>query len=193
MNEQIFWDIIANSRQVMHTNFESQCAHISTLLLAYKEEEIIGFEQILCEQLEKANTWPMMAASFVVCSFISEETYEDFRAWTIGQGKDNFEKIVRDPNEICKLISPKQVKEMGGEHLLFAALNAYMEKINAEEEEDEIAFFEKINKPDEKEIEQAWPESKNAYRKLFPQLFDTFWNEDRIKELLEAAEDAAEE
>lgn len=188
MTEQQFWDIIDQSRKGVNTNFETQCVNITELLLDTSTDAIIAFEEILRAQIEKANTWPVMAACFVVCSFMSDDTYEDFRAWLVGQGKANFDKILRDPNEICNLITPGQVKDMSGEHLLFAAVNAYMEVIDSDNEEDEIAFYEKINHPEEKEIEQKWPESKNDYRKMFPKLFDTFWNEDRIREKLEEAE-----
>lgn len=129
-----------------------------------------------------------MAASFVVCSFISDDTYEDFRAWLVGQGKDNFEKVLKNPNHICNLIKPGQVKEMGGEHMLFVAINAYLERNDVQGEEEELKFYDLIPIVAEQEVKQAWPESKNEFRKMFPQLFDTFWNEDRIKEKLEEAE-----
>lgn len=187
MNEAIFWEIIAKSRAAINTNFETQCVSITELLMEYSEEDIVAFEHILRQQIERANTWNMMAASFVVCSFISDDTYEDFRAWVVGQGQENFEKILRNPNHICTLIKPGQVKEMGGEHLLFSAINAYLEKIDSDDENDEIAFYDKIPLVEEKVIIQKWPESKNEYRKLFPQLFDMFWNEDRIKAKLEEA------
>lgn len=189
MNEQIFWEIIAQSRATLNTNFETQCVNISEILMDYSAEEIIEFEHQLRLQMEKVNTWNMMAASFVVCSFISDETYEDFRAWVVGQGKENFDKILRDPSEICNLIRPGQVKEMGGEHMLFSAINAYLEKINSEDEEDEVKFYDAIPFVAEKEVVQKWPETKNDYRKMFPKLFDTFWSEDRIREKLEEAEE----
>lgn len=187
-----FWDIIDQSRKGVNTNFETQCVNITEILLQHDEETIIAFEHILRQQIEEANTWTMMAACFVVCSFMSDDTYEDFRAWVVGQGKANFDKILRDPNEICNLITPGQVKMMGGEHLLFAALNAYLEKTNSDGEDAEIEFYEKIEHPEEREIEQKWPESKNEYRKMFPKLFDTFWDEDRIREKLEEAESKGE-
>lgn len=189
MNEQIFWDIIDQSRKSINTNFETQCVNISEILMEYSEEDIVEFEHQLRLQIEKANTWPLMAASFVVCSFISDDVYEDFRAWVVGQGKANFDKILKNPNAICELIKPGQVSEMGGEYLLFAAVNAYLEKIGStDEDEDQITFFKKIPHVDELAIEQHWPESKNELRKMFPQLFDTFWNEKRINELIDFAE-----
>lgn len=189
MTEQIFWELMDKSRAGLNTNFETQCVNLSELLMDYSEEEILSFEHQLRIQIERANTWTMMAASFVVCSFISDDTYEDFRAWVVGQGKQNFDKILRDPSEICNLLKPGQVKDMGGEHLLFSAINAYLEKVDAgDDEEAEVAFYDKISVVEEKEIIQKWPESKNEYRKIFPRLFDTFWNEDRISQRLEEAE-----
>jgi hypothetical protein len=185
MNEQQFWELLDKGRALPHGNFETLCVNLTELLTEYSTEDIIQFEHLLRQKIEDASTWPIMAASFVVCSFISDDTYEDFRAWIVGQGKVNFEKILRDPNEICNLLTPGQAKNLGGEYMLFVAVNAYLDKLN---QDDEEAFYELIQHPEEKEIIQKWPESKNEYRKMFPRLYDMFWNEERIQERLEAAE-----
>jgi len=187
MNEQIFWELIDKARKIPAGNFETQCVNLTELLTEeLSAEEIVAFEHILREKIEEASTWTIMAATFVVCSFISDDTYEDFRAWMVGQGKENFYKILRDPNEICNIVKPSRDLELGGEFMLFAAVNAYLDKTDSD---DEDAFYEMIEHPDEKEIVQKWPESKNDYRKMFPQLYDTFWNEDRIQQKLEEAEE----
>ncbi len=186
MNELIFWQLIEKSRAAHHSNFETQCVTLTELLVPYAVEDIIAFEHILRQKIEEASTWPIMAASFVVCSFISDDTYEDFRAWLVGQGKDNFTRAIRDPNEICKFLSREQASDLGGEYMLFAAVNAYLEKLGQDDEEE---FYKLIVHPEEKTIEQQWPESKEAYRNMFPALYDCFWNEQRIQERLSEAED----
>ncbi len=185
MNEQIFWELIDKSKNAAPTHFETQCVTLTELLIPYDERDIIEFEHILRAQIERANTWPIMAASFVVCSFISDDTYEDFRAWIVGQGKENFDKILRDCNEITNLTTPGKAKDLGGEFMLFVAVNAYLEKLN---QDDEEAFYELIMHPEEKVVNQQWPETKNEFRKMFPKLYDTFWNEARIQQKLEEAE-----
>jgi hypothetical protein len=185
MNEQIFWELIDKAIQAPNSNFETRCVTLTELLTAYSAEEILAFEHILRNKIEEASTWPVMAATFVVCSFISDDTYEDFRAWLVGQGREKFYKALQDPNEICNFLSPKEAEDLGGEYMLFVAVNAWLEKTG---EEDEEVFYKLIEHPDEKIIKQQWPESKEAYRKLFPKLYDTFWNEDRIARKLEEAE-----
>jgi len=187
MNESIFWELIDKARKAAPLDFETRCAHLTDLLAEHHTaEEIVAFEHILREKIEEASSWPVMAATFVVCSFISDDTYEDFRAWMVGQGKDNFNKILRDPNEVCNLVKPSRQLDLKGDRMLFVAINAYLEKTGTDDEE---AFYELIEHPEEKKIDQRWPESKNDYRKLFPRLFDAFWNEDRIREKLEEAEE----
>ena len=185
MNEQIFWELIDKARAANNSNFETQCVTLTEILGEYSEADIIAFEHILREKIEEASSWPIMAATFVVCSFISDDTYEDFRAWMVGQGKDNFYKILRDPNEICNLVKPSAAMDLDGEYMLFVAANAWLEKTGKENEEE---FYELIEHPEEKEIKQKWPESKKEYRNMFPKLYDTFWNEDRIQQRLEEAE-----
>jgi len=186
MNEQIFWQLIDKARAARNSNFETQCVTLTELLIPYSAEDIIAFEHILREKIEEASTWPIMAATFVVCSFISDDTYEDFRAWIVGQGKEHFYKILADPNVICDILLPKEARDLGGEYMLFVAANAWLEKLDKDNEDE---FYELIDHPEEKVIEQRWPETKEEYRKLFPRLYDTFWNEDRIQERLSEAEE----
>lgn len=186
MNEQIFWELIDKAIKAPNSNFETQCVTLTELLAPYAEQDIISFEHILREKIEEASSWPVMAATFVVCSFISDDTYEDFRAWLVGQGKDNFYKAIKDPNTIREFLTPKQAEDMGGEYMLFVGANAWLEKTGKDDEEE---FYRLIEHPDEKEVLQNWPESKEEYRKLFPELYDIFWNEERIQKRLEEAEE----
>lgn len=186
MNEQIFWELIDKARKAPNSNFETQCVTLTELLSAYTAEEIVAYEHILLDKIEEASSWPIMAATFVVSSFISDDTYEDFRAWLVGQGKENFYKALKDPNEICNMLTPKEALDLGGEYMLFAGANAWLEKTGKENEDE---FYELLQHPEEKEVDQQWPETKEEYRSLFPKLYDMFWNEARIQQRLEEAED----
>lgn len=190
MTEDIFWQLIEKARSANNSNFETQCATLTELLTAYSKEDIISFEHILREKIEEASSFPVMAATFLVSSFISDDTYEDFRAWLIGQGMANFYKGIENPDEIAHLITKEQALDLGGEYMLFVAVNAYLEKTGSDDDE---AFYRLIEHPDEKEIVQQWPESKEQYRKMLPKLFDKFWDEDRIAAKLKEAEENGEE
>jgi len=190
MNEDIFWQLIEQSQNAQNSNFETQCVTLTELLTPYEPAEIITFENILRAKIEEASNFKVMAATFVVCSYISDDTYEDFRAWLVGQGKEKFYKAIKDPNYICDFLRPKQAEELGGEFMLFVAVNAYLEKTDTD---DEDAFYEMIDHPDEKEVSQKWPDNKEQYRKLFPRLFDMFWNQERMEELLNRDEEEEED
>lgn len=190
MTEAIFWELIDEARSAPNSNFETQCVTLTELLTEHSKEDIIAFEHMLREKIEEASSFRMMAATFLVCSFISDDTYEDFRAWLVGQGKNDFNKAIRNPDDIADMLSKHEARELGGEFMLFVAVNAYLEKT---ESDDDEAFYQLIEHPDEKEIVQQWPESKNEYRKMLPRLFDKFWDEDRIAEKLKEAEENGEE
>jgi hypothetical protein len=122
-------------------------------LLKYSEQDIISFENIMREKMETASSFPVLAATFIVCSYINDDVYEDFRAWLVAQGKANFEKAIKDPNEICSFLSREQASDLGGVYMLFVAANAFVEKTGKTEEE----FYDLVTYPEEKELEQKWP------------------------------------
>lgn len=190
MTQDIFWQLIDKARAATNINFETQCVTLTELLTPYNKEDIIDFEHILREKIEEASSFEIMAATFLVCSFISDDTYEDFRAWLVGQGKDNFYKAIKNPDDVADMLSKKQAQNLGGEFMLFVAVNAYLEKTGSDDDE---AFYQLIEHPEEKEIKQQWPESKAEYRKILPHLFDKFWDEDRIAAKLKEAEENGED
>lgn len=141
--------------------------------------EIISFKNILLVKLGEANTFPLLAANFVISSYVSDDGFESFRAWLISCGSNKFLTAISDPETISEWLDEIDVDDLGaGDDLLFVADEAYVELGGNEED-----FHKKIIFPNEPEIDECWPEDKVEFQKQYPKLVTKFWNQERIEDL----------
>ncbi len=79
MNEQEFWEIIEASGSPDNLEPDEQCEVISEALSSKSKEEIIEFHNIHRVILNRAYTWNLIEACFIVIHYASDEVFEDFR------------------------------------------------------------------------------------------------------------------
>lgn len=94
-------------------------------------EEIAAFGRILNERLNEAYREDLLAAAYLITGFVSADGFEYFRAWLIGQGRETFERTLRDPDSLAE-IRAIGLDECSGEFLLPVADEAY-EGVTGEE------------------------------------------------------------
>lgn len=179
MNEDLFWELIDKARTGYENNFDQFCSALTDLLRILTIDDIILFKNILSVKINEASNFKMLMANFIIYSYTSDNVFEDFRAWLVGQGKINFYKALQNPDNICDFLEREDTEELSGESLLFVSTNAFTEKTNRTEKE----FNDLITFVNDSEFDINWPDSKMKYRDAMPRLFDKFWNQERINEI----------
>jgi hypothetical protein len=175
VDERAFWEIIETSGSPEKCSVDEQCENIVEKLSSRTKEELISFANIHKEVLHKAYTWPMLKASFIVTSYISDDVFEDFRNWVILNGKERFYKTIEHPDFISSYINVEDpVEEVTGEALLFVCEEAWDGDI--EELEDGYVY------PKDPVIDDDWP-SKEKLEEEFPKLYGKFWDDENVRTL----------
>jgi hypothetical protein len=172
MEEDRFWKLIEGARQD-----DDFITALTTNLKELPANDVVGFENTLQLKLAKASTFPLLAANFIIQSYVSDDVFEGFRAWLISQGRERFEAAVADPASICDWLERSEVDDINGEAMLLVAQRAY------EEHGDEEEFAARITYPRKPTLKQDWPANADGYRKRWPRLVKKFWNLERIREL----------
>lgn len=172
MKDDRFWKLIAEARQE-----DDFLVALTAKLKDLPADEIVGFQNTLQRKLVDACTFPLLAANFIIQSYVSDDVFEDFRAWLISHGRERFEAAVSDPKSICDWLKRSEVDAIDGASMLLVAQRAY------EENGDEGEFAARIVYPREPKLKQDWPENAAGYKKRWPRLVDKFWNLERIREL----------
>lgn len=128
MNEITFWILIDESKNLGNGKIDNQASILSKRLLEFNAEDIYDFYKIFMDILWgsfRADLWD--AAQIIACG-CSEDVFEDFRAWLIGQGKITFDAVINNPEILASLISPNDREEVLNGCLTTAIISAYERK-----------------------------------------------------------------
>ena len=64
------------------------------------KDEVLKFHTALEEKLVESYRFSLMEICFVICSYISDDIFEEFQAYLILKGKEKFHTIIKDPEAI---------------------------------------------------------------------------------------------
>ena len=172
MTREEFWQLIEESR-----NQTDQASWLEAELRASGKKVILAFEDNLRRVMLDASNFRILAANFVLTSYVSDDGFEDFRAWLVQQGQKHFEAALADPESIADWLNVEDTEDINGEWLHMLAYTI----LDDTGEVDEL--YDKVDVPRDIELDMPWPDSKAEYRKMYPRLVDKFWNQQRINDL----------
>lgn len=133
MNENLFWKLIDDSNRNCSNDQSCQAKLLYSSLVDMSEQDIYNFEEILRKKIIEADDYKVMAASYIINGYVSDDLYIYFRCWLIGKGKQIFESTLRDPDSLTKYIKEGTICDF--EELLYVATKAYSKKVGKEEDE----------------------------------------------------------
>ena len=131
-----FWSIIDQSRQDKRSP-RSQGDALQKLLKRLPANEIIDFSKYFEEVMEQSYTQIVLAAATIIYVGLStsnrgpsDDSFDDFRAWLIGQGRAVFTMVTEDPDSLAELLDhPVSLDFFNGEPLLLADDSAFQEVV----------------------------------------------------------------
>jgi hypothetical protein len=177
MTNDQFWQIIETAHRKAAGDPWEQGAIVGVALEELSEDEILSFDQILQGMLQRAYTFDLMMASFIILSHTSEDIFEDFRAWLILQGRNRFENAVQWPDTIAQFLRRSDVLRINGESLLMAPATAY-EHVTGKDD-----FYDRVGDIPDPVVVQDWPDTRARFRRRFPALYDAYWNQEMVMKL----------
>ena len=169
MSEQEFWNIIESAGSPDSMTPDEQCESISKALSFKTKGEIIGFHNTYQIILNKANTWSLVEACYIIIHYVSDDVFEDFRNWVILNGRKRYESSLANPDYLASFIKVEDpVEEITGESLLYVCEEAFAGDIEELEEHYEY--------PLKSDIENDWP-PVSVLKQNYPNLFSKYWDD----------------
>lgn len=176
MDQKELWSLIEKSRE-----FDDQAEWLTELLAEKEVEEVVEFEYLFQELMNTSYNSRLWGAAFVLMGGCSDDAFDYFRGWLIGQGEVVFNKVLKDPEFLASYINEDNLDDEGypqNEELLSVGLDAYTLIKTGDIEWDDNIHDELLEALDKKglqpanDIELDWEE--DDLEKLFPILWERF-------------------
>ena len=178
MNQEEFWSLVETSRQAAGGDCEAQAVALRTALLKGGKDQIVAFANHLNGRISELMSFDLLAASFIIQSYTSDDAFADFQAWLVMQGRERFEAALKDVSSFAQWLKREDVEGIDGSVFVTLAATAYQEAGGKEDE-----FYDRVAFPDEVDFEIVWPEDKSGFESRWPALYRKFWNQERVNEL----------
>lgn len=126
MDETEFWELIDTTREAADGDPEEQADLLLDRLCALDPEQVLDFARHFEARYNRAYTWDLWGAAWVLLDGASDDAFDFFRCWLIGQGREVYEGALHDPDALADLVSDFDEEVDGdGEELGYAADEAY--------------------------------------------------------------------
>jgi hypothetical protein len=136
MDHEEFWTLIESTKG---GGCEQHAQRLEARLRALPPNQILAFERRQRQLLAEAFRWDLWGAAYLIQGGCSDDGFEFFRGWLIGQGRAVFEAALRDPDSLAEHPQVRPVTPatrwdllLACEALLEVAADAY-ETITGEE------------------------------------------------------------
>ncbi|MEU2899584.1 DUF4240 domain-containing protein [Streptomyces sp. NPDC001273] len=127
MDETEFWELVDTAREDAEGDPEEQADLLVERLLRRDPESVLDFARHFESRYHRAYHWDLWGAAWVLLDGASDDAFDYFRCWLIGQGREVFEGALHDPDALADLLDDDFDEEIDGdgEDLGYAADEAY--------------------------------------------------------------------
>jgi hypothetical protein len=176
MSEEEFWSIISNARN-KSTNSEELALHVTRTLEKQSIDSILGFDYWFSKFHYGSCTSDLWCTAYVAMRGCTEDAFDYFRAWIIGQGKEVFEAALKEPDTLVAVLDSAGADRLENEALLVAAPRAYEAKTG----KGIKVFYEVLDQYETDfgsfaQLELNWSkQDEESMRRICPKVFERFW------------------
>ncbi|MEU5212322.1 DUF4240 domain-containing protein [Streptomyces sp. NPDC020742] len=126
MDETEFWELIDGSREAAEGDPQEQADALVERLLALDPDAVVDFARHFESRYNRAYTWDLWAAAALLLDGASDDAFDFFRCWLIGQGREVFEGALHGVDHLAELLEDfDEAVDGDAEELGYAADEAY--------------------------------------------------------------------
>ena len=98
-----FWNIIAKVDRESGGDFGKKCELLDGHLRKLPLAEVLSFDAHFTACLDRAYTWELWAAAYIMGGGCSDDGFWDFRSTLISMGREIFERALADPETLAEV------------------------------------------------------------------------------------------
>ncbi|MCC5581333.1 DUF4240 domain-containing protein [Microtetraspora sp. AC03309] len=178
-----FWDLIERSRAVT-SDLQARTVWLEERLAEGSVDDVLDFSMFKHQLDLRTFTWSLWGATSVMANgFYSDASFDYFREWLIGLGRDVYERVVDDPDSLADLAEVQELAAKSGtvipdipewEDLVMVPYNAY-EAITGADDVDAEDALDQYNELWGEPRGDGWDfRDKEETRRRLPRLYALF-------------------
>jgi hypothetical protein len=129
MTTDDFWLVIEAARHDSHGTCAAHTDALVKRLTRRSLEDVHSFTRVMDEQLDRAYSWDLWGAAYVINGGCSDDGFEYFRGWLLAMGRDVFEAAHANPESLAGVASA----DCECEEFLYAPVRAVEEMTGSDE------------------------------------------------------------
>jgi hypothetical protein len=127
MNGSKFWKIIEHVHAQAGDDMNKKCEVIKKEMAKLSKAEALAFSRLFDTMMDRAYTWQLWGAAYIINGGCSDDTFSDFRASLISRGAHAFEKAIADPDSLAEEVFDEQAWfHEGYEYSIFDGLKSIL-------------------------------------------------------------------
>ena len=123
MEIEEFWSFIEASK-TESGECEEQAERLASLLAKLKPDRIIEFHKAFMARSIEAYRWDLWGVAYILNGGCSDDGFQYFCNWLIGQGRTRFEAALFSPEAVADFVTGEE-DEIECESLGYCAIEAY--------------------------------------------------------------------
>lgn len=104
MDETEFWKIIDSTRDEAEGDPDDQADFVVERLVRLDPDSVLDFARHFESRYYRAYRWDLWGAAWLLLGGASDDAFDYFRYWLIGQGREVFEGALEDPDDLADLL-----------------------------------------------------------------------------------------
>lgn len=160
-----FWSLVESSKAASEGSFDRHAELLAEHLSALSPGEVIEFQRIFDELTDRAYSWDLWGAAYVIGGGCSDDGFTDFRSWLISMGRETYTRALNDPESLADVdLGPDGEEDAFFEDFAYVPARVYAAKTGQPLEYPRTAH------PAEPGGEE-WEEDSEELARRFPRLF----------------------
>jgi hypothetical protein len=104
MDERAFWELTADTRAESGNDTGRQSELLEERLSQLPAQQIVDFGRIRHRLDQRAYSWEIWGAAYVIDDGCSDDCFRDFRAYLISLGRGPYEAALHDPDSLAPVV-----------------------------------------------------------------------------------------
>jgi hypothetical protein len=101
MNDRLFWILQEETKVESKNNLKSQLELLKKRLVELPDSALLEYEEAFRTWLHQCDRGPLADAMLIMYGYVSDDTFEDWRAALVMHGKKVVQDAIRDPDTLA--------------------------------------------------------------------------------------------